>query len=96
MDLRISKIISAEKIAWADKLLKLEVLCPEKRQVVAGIAEYYNPEVLIGKEVIMVANLKPAKIKGVLSEGMILAAKDKNGLCLIVPEKEIEPGAKVS
>jgi len=96
LDLRIGKIISAEKIAGADKLLKLEVLCPEKRQVVAGIAEYYNPEVLIGKEVIMVANLKPAKIKGILSEGMILAAKDKNGLCLIVPEKEIEPGAKVS
>ena len=96
LDLRIGKVISAEKIAGADKLLKLEVLCPEKRQVVAGIAEYYKPEVLIGKEVIVVTNLKPAKIRGILSEGMILAAKDKNGLCLIVPEKEIEPGEKVS
>lgn len=95
-DLRIGKIISAEKIAGADRLLKLEVLCPEKRQIVSGIAEYYRPEDLIGKEVILVVNLKPAKIKGVLSEGMILTAKDKNGLCLIVPEKGVEPGAKVS
>jgi methionyl-tRNA synthetase len=95
-DLRIGKVVSAEKVAGADRLLKLEVLCPEKRQIVAGIAEYYKPEELIGKEVVLVANLKPAKIRGILSEGMILAAKDKNGLCLIVPEKEVEPGAKIS
>ena len=96
LDLRIGKIISAEKISGADKLLKLEVLCPEKRQIVAGIAEYYKPEEIIGKEILLIVNLKPAKIRGVLSEGMLLAAKDKNGLCLIVPEKETEPGAKVS
>jgi len=96
LDLRIGKIISAEKISGADKLLKLEVLCPEKRQIVAGIAEYYKPEEIIGKEILLIVNLKPAKIRGVLSEGMILVAKDKNGLCLIVPEKETEPGAKVS
>ena len=96
LDLRIGKIISAEKVSGADKLLKLEVLCPEKRQIVAGIAEYYKPEEIIGKEVLLIVNLEPAEIRGVLSEGMLLAAKDKNGLCLIVPEKEIEPGAKVS
>ena len=96
LDLRIGKIILAEKIVGADKLLRLEVLCPEKKQIVAGIAEYYKPEELIGKEVVLVVNLKPAKIKGVLSEGMILAAKDKKDLCLIVPEKNLEPGAKVS
>ncbi len=96
LDLRIGKIISAEKVSGADKLLKLEVLCPEKRQIVAGIAEYYKPEEIIGKEVLLIVNLEPAKIRGVLSEGMLLAAKDKNGLCLIVPEKETEPGAKVS
>ncbi len=95
LDLRIGKIISAEKVKGTDRLLKLEILCPEKRQIVSGIAEYYKPEDLIGKEVVLVANLKPAKIRGVLSEGMILAAKDKNGLCLIIPEKEVEPGAKV-
>ena len=96
LDLRIGKIISAEKVSGADKLLKLEVLCPEKRQIVAGIAEYYKPEEIIGKEVLLIVNLEPAKIRGVLSEGMLLAAKDKNGLCLIVPERETEPGAKVS
>ena len=96
LDLRIGKIISAEKVSGTDKLLKLEVLCPEKRQIVAGIAEYYKPEEIIGKEVLLIVNLEPAKIRGVLSEGMLLAAKDKNGLCLIVPEKETEPGAKVS
>ena len=94
-DLRIAKIVSAERVPGTDRLLKLEVLCPEKRQVVSGIAEYYKPEELIGKEVVLVANLKPAKIRGVLSQGMILAAKDKDGLSLIIPEKEKEPGAKV-
>uniref|UniRef100_A0A7V4JQG7 Methionine--tRNA ligase n=1 Tax=Thermodesulfobacterium geofontis TaxID=1295609 RepID=A0A7V4JQG7_9BACT len=96
LDLRVGKIVSAEKIVGADKLLKLEILCPEKRQIVAGIAEYYKPEELIGKEVIVLVNLKPAKIKNVLSEGMVLAVKDKNGLSLIVPEKEVDPGAKIS
>jgi len=96
LDLRVGKIVSAEKILGTDKLLKLEILCPEKRQIVAGIAEYYTPEELIEKKVIVLVNLKPAKIKNVLSEGMILAIKDKNGLSLIVPEKEVEPGGKVS
>ena len=95
IDLRVAKVLSAERIAGADKLLRLEISCPERRQIVAGIAEYYKPEELIGKEIIIVANLKPAKIKGVVSEGMLLAAKDANGLCLVVPEKEKEPGAKV-
>jgi len=96
LDLRVGKIVSAEKILGADKLLKLEILCPEKRQIVAGIAEYYKPEELIEKEVVVLVNLKPVKIKNVLSEGMILAVKDKNGLSLIVPEKKVEPGGKVS
>jgi len=94
-DFRVGKIIYAEKIKGTDKLLRLEVVCPEKKQIVAGIAKYYKPEELIGKEVILVVNLKPAKIKGVLSEGMLLAAKDKDNLTLIIPEKEVHPGAKV-
>lgn len=96
IDLRVGKIVAAEKVPNADKLLRLEVLCPEKRQIVSGIAQYYQPEELIGKEVIIVANLKPSKIRGVLSEGMLLAAKDEKGLCLVTPEKEMAPGAKVS
>jgi len=95
IDLRVAKVLFAEKVAGADRLLRLEVSCPEKRQVVAGIAEYYEPQELIGKEVIIVANIKPAKIKGIVSEGMLLAAKDANGLAIIIPEREKEPGAKV-
>ncbi len=95
-DFRIGKIVSAEKVQGADKLLRLEVLCPERRQIVSGIAQYYKPEDLLGKEVVVVVNLKPAKIRGVLSEGMLLAAHDEKGLTLIVPEKEVTPGAKVS
>lgn len=95
-DLRIGKIISAERIEGADKLLRLEVLCPERRQIVSGIAQHYTPSDLIGKEVVIVANLKPAKIRGVLSEGMLLAVNDERGLTLIVPERETTPGAKVS
>jgi methionyl-tRNA synthetase len=95
IDLRVAKVLFAEKVAGADRLLRLEVSCPEKRQIVAGIAEYYEPQELIGKEIIIVANLKPAKIKGLVSEGMLLAAKDADGLAIIIPEKEKEPGAKV-
>jgi methionyl-tRNA synthetase len=95
IDLRVAKVLFAEKVAGADRLLRLEVSCPEKRQIVAGIAEYYEPQELIGKEIIIVANLKPAKIKGIVSEGMLLAAKDADGLAIIIPEKEKEPGAKV-
>ncbi|MCS7200193.1 MAG: methionine--tRNA ligase [Caldimicrobium sp.] len=95
-DLRIGKILSAEKIEGTDKLLKLEVACPEKRQIVSGIALHYKPEELIGREVVLVLNLKPIKIKGVLSEGMLLTAQDEKGLTLVVPEREVSPGAKVS
>lgn len=95
-DFRVGKIVFAERVEGTDKLLRLEVLCPEKKQIVSGIAQYYKPEDLIGKEVVLVVNLKPAKIRGVLSEGMLLAAHDKKGLTLIVPERDIEPGSKIS
>ncbi len=95
-DFRVGEIVAAEKIPGTDKLLKLEVICPEKRQIVSGIAQYYKPEELVGKEVVLVLNLKPAKIRGVLSEGMLLAAKDEEGLTLIVPERKTAPGAKIS
>ncbi|MFN3699212.1 MAG: methionine--tRNA ligase, partial [Dictyoglomus sp.] len=95
-ELRIGKVVFAERIEGTNKLLRLEVLCPEKRQIVSGIAQYYKPEELIGKEIVLVLNLKPAKIKGVLSEGMLLAAHDEKGLSLIVPEREVTPGALIS
>merc|ERR1711879_276223 len=76
-ELRVAEITAADTIPKADRLLKLTVLAPEERTIVAGIAEHYSPEELIGKQVIIVANLKPAKLRGVLSQGMVLAAKEK-------------------
>jgi methionyl-tRNA synthetase len=98
LDLRIGTILSVEKVAKADKLLKLEVdLGFEKRIIVSGIALHFNAESLVGKQVVIVANLAPRKLKGIESNGMILSAEDENGkLHLINPEKIINPGAGVS
>ena len=96
VDLRIGTVMSAEKIAKSDKLLKLVIDVGEPRQVVAGIAQHYEPGDLIGKQVIVVANLKPAKLMGVESHGMVLAAKSDGRLFLISPEKEVIPGSAVS
>ncbi|MDK2820663.1 MAG: methionyl-tRNA synthetase [Clostridia bacterium] len=95
--LRLAKVLSAEKVANADKLLKLEVkIGDEKRTIVAGIAQHYQPEELIGKKVVVVANLKPAKLRGIVSEGMILAAVDGGSLSLISPERDnVNDGATV-
>jgi len=97
LDLRVAEIKDAEKISKSDRLLKLTVLAPEERTVVAGIAEYYTPEDLIGRQVIMVANLKPVKLMGVTSHGMILAARDEDAkLSLSTLAEELSPGSKVS
>lgn len=98
IDLRIARVISARKVENSDKLLLLEIdLGDEKRQIVAGIAEYYKPEELIGKEIVVAYNLQPAKIRGYESQGMLLAAKDNKGrLAILTPEKEVDPGSKVS
>jgi len=97
IDLRIGKIIIAEKVENSDKLLRLEVdFGNEWRQIVSGIANYYKLEELIGKKVAFVFNLEPKMIKGIESQGMILAAEDENGnLALLVPDKEIKEGAKI-
>ncbi|GAB2563907.1 methionine--tRNA ligase [Gracilibacillus alcaliphilus] len=80
VDLRVAEVLHAEKMKKADKLLRLQLdLGTEKRQVISGIAEYYTPESLIGKKVICVTNLKPVKLRGELSEGMILSGEDKDG-----------------
>ena len=97
LDLRVAEITAAEKINKSDRLLKLTVMAPEERTVVAGIAEYYQPEELVGCQVIMVANLKPAKLMGVTSHGMILAARDEEGkLTLTALTAGVPPGSKVS
>lgn len=96
IDLRVAKVISAERIEGSDKLLKLIVkVGDEQRQIVAGIAQYYQPDEMVGKEIVVVFNLKPAKLRGVLSEGMLLAASNDGKLALIRPESQIGSGAKV-
>lgn len=96
LDLRVAKIIKAEPHPNADRLLKLQVqVGPEERQIVAGIAEHYKPEELIGKTIVIVANLKPAKLRGEISQGMLLAASAGDQLALITPEKEIPSGGRV-
>ena len=95
LDLRVAKVISAEPIEDADRLLKLKVdLGTEKRQVVAGIAEHYELNTLIDKQVIIVVNLQPATIRGVESHGMILAASD-DSVVLVSPESEVSLGTQV-
>jgi methionyl-tRNA synthetase len=90
--------VEASAVAGADKLLQLTVdLGTEgRRRVVAGIAEYYRPEELIGRQVLFVANLKPVKLRGILSEGMLLAAEDdRGGLALTTLDRPLDPGSKV-
>ncbi len=97
VDLRVAKVLAAEKVEGSDKLLKLQIkVMGEQRQIVAGIAQHYTPEQLIGKEIVVVANLKPAKLRGLLSEGMLLAASNDQGkLAVLRPELEIGEGSKV-
>lgn len=91
IQLRIGKVLEAENLPKSKKLIKMIVdIGTETRQVLAGVAEYYKPEELIGKSIVVVTNLKPTKLMGVESQGMMLAASDDNGkLCFITPEKDI-------
>lgn len=98
MDIRIGTILSAEILPKSEKLLKLQVDLGEvrARQILAGIKTYYNPQELVGMQVCVLANLKPAKLMGEVSEGMILAAKDGTGLALIAPQKQKINGSQIS
>ncbi len=98
LDIRIGTIEKAEKVPKTDKLLKLTVdLGFEKRTLVGGIAQYYTPEEAIGKKVVILANLKPRKIRGIVSQGMLLMAENPDGkLSFLMPEKDIDNGSTVS
>jgi methionine--tRNA ligase beta chain len=97
VDLRIGKIVEAERVEGSNKIIKTIVdLGEEKRQVLAGIGEFYSPEELINKFVVVVVNLSPKKIMGMDSEGMILAVKDDEDLSLLTINKEIKIGSKIS
>ena len=98
LELKAATVTACEKVAKADKLLKLEVdLGTEKRTIVSGIAQHYSPEEMVGKQVIVVTNLAPRKMKGIESQGMILTAEDSDGrLQLLKPENSVSPGSTVS
>ncbi|MFC1857171.1 methionine--tRNA ligase [Thermodesulfobacteriota bacterium] len=96
IDLRVATVTGAEVVPRSKKLLKLEVDLGEKRTIVAGISESYTPEDLLGKQVIVVANLKPAKLMGILSRGMLLAAGEDTETRVATLDEKIKPGATVS
>ncbi len=95
MNLRVGTVVAAEPIAKSKKLLKLSVDIGELRTVVAGLADHYAPQDLVGKQVVLVVNLQPAKLMGVESQGMVLAAEDDSGVHLLVPDASTRPGSPV-
>jgi methionyl-tRNA synthetase len=97
IELKVAKVLFAERVAGTDKLIRMEIdIGTEKRQIVAGIGLAYTPEFLVGKNIIVVANLAKAKIRGVESNGMLLAAVDGADISLVTLEKDIKPGSQVS
>jgi len=96
IELKVAKVLEASEIEGADRLLKLRVdLGSEERQLVAGIKSTYSPEELVGKHIIVVANLAPARLRGVESQGMLLAAQTESGPVLAAFDKDVAPGARV-
>lgn len=95
-DLRVARILAAERVDGSDKLLKLEVsLGEEKRQIISGIGKIYVPEEVVGKDIVIVANLEPRKLMGLESQGMLLAADDEGMPVLLAPMKDVPPGSVV-
>ena len=97
LDLRVGTVTAAAPHPNADRLLVLQVdLGSEQRQLVAGIRAHYEADALVGKQIVVVANLEPARLRGVESQGMLLAASDAEGrLAIVTPEKLVTPGATV-
>lgn len=96
IDLRVAVVVAAERVAGADKLLRLDIdLGTERRQIVAGIAKAYEPETLVGRRIVVVANLEPARIRGLDSQGMLLAA-DLGGRPIVATfDEPVPPGTRV-
>ena len=103
VELRVGKVLAAERVEGSEKLLKLSVDLGEKdeaaamkpRQIIAGIGTVYAPEQMVGKEIIVVANLEPRKLMGLESQGMLLAASGEGGPIILMPEREVPPGSEV-
>lgn len=98
VELKTAEVLEVEKVEGADKLLKLQIkVGEENRQIVAGIAEHYSPKELVGKKIVVVANLKPAVIRGVESNGMLLAVSTKDSVILVTPENtDVPSGLRIS
>jgi methionyl-tRNA synthetase len=96
LDLRVGRVLTAERVPKTDKLLKLTVDVGEIRTLVAGIGQSYEPERVVGLYVVVVVNLEPAQIRGILSEGMLLAASAAGRLSLVTLDKPAEPGSRIS
>ena len=96
LQLKVARVLEARAHPNADKLLVLKIDTGEtQKEIVAGIARHYRPEELVDKRIVVVDNLEPAAIRGVVSSGMLLAAQDGEQLTLIVPESPVAPGSKV-
>ncbi|MDD2753408.1 MAG: methionine--tRNA ligase subunit beta [Candidatus Portnoybacteria bacterium] len=95
LDLRVAEILDAQRVDGSEKLLKLKISTgDEERQILAGIAKFYEPEKLLGRQIIVVINLEPRKLMGEESQGMLLAAGDEEPI-LLVPDKEAPVGSKI-
>src|SRR5437762_2672178 len=95
VDLRVAKVLEAVRVEGSEKLIKLQLDVGEElgqRQILAGIGTIYTPEILVGKQIIIVANLEPRKLMGQESNGMLLAAGDDMGPVILIPESEVKPG----
>ncbi|MDP4007382.1 MAG: methionine--tRNA ligase subunit beta [bacterium] len=96
VELKVGEIVLAEAVEGSEKLLRLKVsLGAEERQIIAGIAKQYTPEELVGKQIVIVANLEPKEMMGQESQGMLLAADTPEGPVLLVPERPAPPGAPI-
>jgi len=97
LDIRVGRVLRAERVEGSRKLLRLEVDVGEEkpRQLIAGLAGFYEPEELVGMNIVVLANLKPKRIMGLLSEGMLLAADVDGRPVLLTVEREVPPGSKV-
>ncbi|KKS19328.1 MAG: Methionine-tRNA ligase [Parcubacteria group bacterium GW2011_GWC1_41_7] len=97
IDLRVATVYQAEAIEGSEKLIRLHItLGDEKRIILAGLKQYYAPEQLLSKQIIIVANLQPRQMMGEESQGMLLAARGTNGSVILIPEKQVDTNSKIS
>lgn len=103
IELKVARVLEAVRVEGSEKLIKLQVSVGDKnetgelinRQILAGIGKSYEPENLVGKEIVVVVNLEPRKLMGEESNGMLLAASDENGIAVLIPDREVLPGSGI-